>query len=155
MVANIIGIIGTIASIIGAIVSINQSRKAVKAKDATLNAQKKIFKHMQFENFSSFKDECSKFVRFLERASSKAKPEGTSDKYVEDELEKFLSKFNEALSNADNEEREELEEKYNILINKRDDVKSDDKRTILDLLDHIRVLKRSISDIQMSNKLSV
>lgn len=159
---GIIGIIGTVASVIGAAISIYQCKKAKEAKEAseaakeaTINAQTKIFKHLQFEQFSSFKSICDKFIRFLQIACSSNDERGKSKTYVEDELEKFLTKLNEALSNASGEERKNLEKLYSSLQAKRRIVRSDDKATIKILLDEARNLMRAINDIQISNKMSV
>lgn len=159
---TIIGIIGTIASIIGAFISIYECREAKRAKDATevakeatIAAQMKFFQHLQFERFADFKKDLTRFTQFLVRAKSEKIKDGISETYVVDELEKFLTKFNEVLCNASDKERKELEAKYSSLQAKRNIVRSDDKTTIQILLDAVRELSRTMNDIQMSNKLRV
>ena len=103
----------------------------------------------------SFVKDCEKFCRFLQEASTGRNAQGKKDNYVENELESFLTKFNLAISNTSDEVREQLEQQYLFMNEKRNSVKTGDKNTILPLLDEARILTRSIADIQMKNKLRV
>jgi hypothetical protein len=162
VILDITGIIGAIASVIGAVISFRQSKEAKKAKDASVAAQEateeardRFFHNIQFEGMESFVKDCEKFCRFLQEASTGRNAQGKKDNYVENELESFLTKFNLAISNTSDEVREQLEQQYLFMNEKRNSVKTGDKNTILPLLDEARILTRSIADIQMKNKLRV
>ena len=160
--AGIVSIIGGVASIIGAYLSYKQSKEAKKAqesteaaKEATEAVRDKIFQNIQYENFASFHMECSKFESFLLKASKGKDLQGKSEDYVEDELEKFLTRFNVEISKTAGGDRDELQGQYDTLCSKRSKVNANDRNAILGLLDDVRKLSRSVADIQMKNKLSV
>lgn len=159
---GIISIIGGVASIIGACFSYWQCKEAQKAKEATEAAKEateaardKIFQNIQYEDFASFQKDCSKFEFFLLKASKGKDLQGKSEDYVEDELEGFLTKFNVEISKTSGKEREELQNRYSTLCSKRNSVDANDRNAVLELLDDVRKLSRSVADIQMKNKLSV
>lgn len=161
-VLDIIGIIGAIASVVGAIVAFNQKKQAEDAKkateaarDATIAAKEKFFQNIQYEDFAKFKKECDKFCETLRLASSGKKAQGRSKNYLESELEKFVTKLNDAISNASGEKRLKLEKYYRKLQDDRPKVQSDKTETIKEVLDDVRELSRLIADIQMTNKLSL
>lgn len=157
-----ISIIGGIASVVGAVISIWQCCQAEKAKEASEAAQKateaardKIFQNIQYEGFASFQNECGKFEVFLQKASKGKGSQGKSADYVEDELEAFITKFNVEVSKTYGEERKKMQTQYEALCSKRNTVGAGNRNAILLLLDDVRCLKRFIADIQMKNKLSV
>ena len=159
---GIVSIIGGVASIIGAYLSYRQSMEAQKAKEATEAAREateaardKIFQNIQYEDFASFQKDCGKFESFLLKASKGKDLQGKSEDYVEDELEGFLTKFNVEISKTSGDEREELQRQYNTMCSKRYTVSANDRKAILELLDDVRILSRSVADIQIKNKLSV
>lgn len=157
-----IGFIGGVASVIGAIISYRQSKEAGKAKeaseaarDATEAARDRFFQNIQYEEFAAFLKECEKFERFLHTASKDKDVQGKSVSYVEDELEKFVTKFNVEISKSTGSDRDSLMESYQALTAKRNTVKAGNRDNILALLDETRILTRKVADIQMSNKISV
>ena len=150
-----VGIIGGSASIIGAIVSCWQCWKAKKAKDATENARDKIFQNIQYEDFTSFLKECSKFEAFLLKASKGKDIQGKNETFVADELESFLSIFNTQISKTSGVDRNNLQKQYDALCARRKEVNSKDRDSILGVIDDVRPLSRMVSDIQMNNKLRV
>jgi hypothetical protein len=159
---GIVSIIGGIASIIGAAISIWQSFQAKKAKDASVAAQEatevardKILQNIQYENFVSFQKECEKFGIFLHKASKNSSLQGKSANYVEDELEKFVTSFNVEITKTKGADRDCLMECYNTLTAKRGTVAAGNRENILALLDDVRTLTRKVADLQMKNKLSV
>lgn len=152
---EIVGLLGTVASIIGAIVSLCQSKKAISAKEATEAARDKFFQNIQHEDFVIFQKECDKFCRLLQQASTGKDSKGKKENYVENELESFLTKFNPVISNTSDNVRKELEGLFESMKAKRCQVKTNDKDSILILLDDARKLTRCITDIQMKNKLRV
>lgn len=161
-VLNVISLIGAIASVVGAIVAFNQkkhaedARKATEAaRDATFAAKEKFFQNIQYEDFAKFKKECDKFCETLRLAGSRKQVQGRKKNYLESELEKFVTKLNDAISNASGENRTKLEKYYRKLQNDRPKVHSDKTETIKDVLDDVRELSRLIADIQMNNKLSL
>ncbi len=158
----IIGVVGGVASIIGAIVSCHQSKEADKAKDASVAAKEaieaardKIFQNIQLEDFTSFQKECEKFIRFLHLASKGKYKQGKNKQFIEDALESFITKFNNEISRSSGDDRDKLLKQYDILNSKRNTVNSDDRTAILLLLDDIRFISRTIADIQMKNKLNI
>lgn len=159
---GVVSIIGGVASVIGAYLSYWQSKEAKKAQEATEEAKEatelardKIFQNIQYEDFASFQKDCGKFEIFLLKASKGKDLQGKSEDYVEDELEGFLTKFNVEISKTSGEERDELQRRYSTLCSKRNTVDASDRNAILELLDDVKKLSRSVADIQMKNKLSV
>ena len=162
IILDVAGFIGTIASVVGAVISFRQSKEAKIAKDASVAAQRateeareRFFHNIQFVRMESFVKDCDKFCRFLQDASTGKNAQGKKDNYVENELESFLTKFNMAISSTSDVVREKLEQKYVSINDKRNSVKTGDKHTILPLLDEVRILTRSVADLQMKNKLRV
>ena len=161
-VGAIIGIIGAAASIIGAVISHKQSKEAIKAKDASVAAKEateaardKIFQSIQYEEFTQFQKECEKFGVFLHKASKKSTLLGKSANYVEDELEKYVTKFNVEITKTSGADRDRLMECYKSLTAKRGTVAAGCRDNILTLLDDVRNLTRKVADLQMKNKMSV
>lgn len=158
---NIIALIGSVASIIGAIISIIQSKQAKKAKEASIAAQEatekvrdKISLNIQYESLVIFKNECDKFCRFLQNASIGRNAQGKKPNYVENELESFLTLFNTTISNTLAQDRERLEDTYELLKSKRESLSLDNKILIQNLLDDVRILSRLVGGIINSYKLS-
>ncbi len=152
---EIVGLLGAAASVIGAIVSLYQSKKAISAKEATEAARDKFFQNIQHENFVTFKKECDKFCRVLQQAWTGKDSKGKQQNYVEKELDSFLTTFNTAISNTSGNVRKALERLYEKMKSNRGKIKTEDKNSICDLLDNARELSRCIADIQMNNKLHV
>lgn len=158
----IIGVLSTIASFIGAVVSIHQSREAKKAKkatevakEATEAARDKFLQNIQYEDFTQFRKDCERFCRLLQQATTGKNAEGRSDNYVENEFEKFITKLNNAISNTKGDIRTMLEDHYRKMQQKRTAVQSKDKASLLEVLDGARDISRFISDVQINNKLTV
>ena len=159
---DVIGIFGAIASVFGAIIAVRQKRLAEKAKksseaarDATLAAKNSFFQNLQYESFTKFKKECDKFCETLRLASIGKKSEGRDKDYLENELEKFVTKLNDAMTNSSGETRTKLESFYRKLQADRTKINSDYKDNVIAVLDDMRELTRFIADVQINNKLTV
>lgn len=148
-------ILGGTGSVLGAIISCWQCRKAKKAQKATEDARDKIFQNIQYEDFASFQKECVKFESFLLKASRGKDTQGKNDNYVADELELFISFFNTQISKTSGEDRNRLQNQYEALCMRRKTVNTKDRDSILGVIDNVRSLSRLVSDIQMNHKLSV
>ena len=159
---DFIGIIGGLASIIGAYVSIKQSREAKKAKNESKTAQKevekirdKFFQKNQHDVLSNFQKDCVKFSNFLQNASYDRDAQGQEENYVEIETDSFLSKFNIVISSTSSDTRTKLERLYNTInITKSTEyIKKKDK--IANILNAVRELIRIISDFMVNYKLDI
>jgi len=158
----VIGLLGTAASVIGAAISIYQSRLAEKAKKATEAAQAateaardKFLQNIQYEDFTQFKKECDKFCGILRQATTGKGVEGRNYNYLENELEKFVTKLNNAISISKGEIRLTLEGHYKTMQSKRAAIQSNEKSSLINVLDDVREISRFVSDVQMKNKLTV
>ena len=159
---EVAGIIGGVASVIGAVISIWQCFQAKKAKDASVAAQEateaaqdKIFQNIQYEGLTRFQKECEKFEIFLHKATKNGTLQGKSPNYVEDELEKFVTSFNVEITKTAGVDRDSLMESYKALTARRSTVAAGNRSNILALLDDVRSLTRKVADLQMKNKMSV
>ena len=152
---TIIGVVGSIASILGAVYSWYQSCKAKKAKEAVEAARDKFFQNIQYEVFASFKKECDGVISFLQRASRATELKGKSEMYVADGLESFITKLNEAISASNGDLRKRLESHYQELMKRKTDLAWDNRALILEVLEEVRRLSRTIKDVQTNNKLEV
>lgn len=157
-----VGMLGTAASLLGAGISIYQSREANKAKkateaarEATEAARDKFLQNIQYEDFTQFKKDCDKFCGVLQQATTGKGIEGRSDNYLENELEKFVTKLNNAISNSKDNIRTKLEGYYKNMQSRRAAVQSNDKSALIRVLDDVREISRFVSDVQMKNKLTV
>lgn len=132
-----------------------QSWKAKKAKEAVETARDKFFQNIQYEVFASFKKDCDSAIGFLQRASRSTELKGKSEMYVADGLESFITKLNEAISASNGDLRKRLESHYQELMKRKTDLVWDNRTLILEVLEEVRRLSRTIKDAQTNNKLEV